>query len=247
MQPEEDKEDIVCEGTKHHDKRLQRKFIKELQRGAENNWLAEGLRTSKVLYALHDWAQMHRRKNVGWKHWDHRHKQEALANIRENYDQRRYEATITAKAKNRLTDNTLHNWTQMHRRRSPGGRHWNHKQMREAMTAIRNNHPDAHRTEDAESTKAVRIREAIAAVNRRRKKLALFTLRKNIIITANDTIKSMNAVFWAEARGRTRQLRRSWFKWKANNTRERRANQAIDAATHARGTTTAKQAALKTW
>ena len=245
MQPEEDKEDSVREGTKHHDKRLQRQFIKELQRGAENNWQVEGLRTSKVLHALHDWAQMHRRKNVGWKHWAHRHKQEALANIRENYDQRLYEATITAKVKNRLAGNTLHNWTQMHRWRNLGGRHWNHKQMREAMTAIRNNHPDARRTKDAESTKAVRIREAIVAVNRRRKKLARFTLRKIIVITANETIKAMNAVFWAEARGRTRQLRRS--REKANNTRERRANPAIDAAAHARGTTTAKQVALKTW
>ena len=247
MQPEGDKEDSVCEGTKHHDKRLQRKFIKELQRGMENNWLAEGLRTSKVLYALHDWAQMHRRTNVGWKHWAHRHKQKALANIRGNYDQRRYEATMTAKVKNRLTDNALHDWTQMHRRRNLGGRHWDHEQMREAMAAIRNNQPDARKTKDAKSTKAVRMREAIAAVTRRRKKIALFTLRKNIIITANDAIKAMNAVFWAETRGRTRQLRRSWFKWEANNTRERRANQAIDAATHARGTTTAKQAALKTW
>ena len=75
----------------------------------------------------------------------------------------------------------------------------------------------------------------------------MFQLRKNVIISANNAIKAMNAEFWAKTRGETRQLTRAWSQWKTHLRQENRIREAITVVNSRRGTTATKRTALKTW
>ena len=79
---------------------------------------------------------------------------------------------------------------------------------------IRNNQFEEWKAEDAESLTLIRLGEAMDAVEKRRLKIHMFQLRKNVIISANNAIKAMNAEFWAKTRGETRQLTRAWSQWR---------------------------------
>ena len=101
-----------------------------------------------------------------------------------------------------------------------GEKHWNHRHAQEALSMIRNNQFEEWKAEDAESLTLIRLGEALDAVERRRMKTHMFQLRKNVIISANNKIKAMNAELWARTRGETRQLTRAWSKWRTHIRQE---------------------------
>ena len=235
------------EGKEHYERHQKMKLFRRLQREAENHWLTEGLRTSRALGAMHDWAQTHRRRNVGEKHWNHRHAQEAVEAMRRNSDLRLSRALLIAHTVHRRVDNALHSWSQAYRRKNLGWKYWQQKRKKIALSMIRNNQFEEWKAEDAESLTLIRLGEALDAVERRRLKTHMFQLRKNVIISANNAIKAMNAEFWAKTRGETRQLTRAWSQWKTHLRQENRIREAITVVNSRRGTTATKRTALKTW
>ena len=176
------------EGEEHYERHQKTKLFRRLQREAENHWLTEGLRTSRALGAMHDWAQMHRRRNVGEKHWNHRHAQEVVEAMRRNSDLRLSRALLIARIVHRRVDNALHSWLQAHRRKNLGWKYWQQKRKKIALSMIRNNQFEEWKAEDAESLTLIRLGEAMDAVERRRLKTHMFQLRKNVIISANNAI-----------------------------------------------------------